>query len=206
MASNRQQGSPNIGQGRVFVLSGPSGCGKTTLVRSLLKDIALKKKLVRSISFTTRPRRPGEKEGVDYFFINSAQFRNRLKAKKILEWTRFLNYYYGTPREYAEGEFAHNRSIALCLDIKGAMRLKKIYGSRAVTIFILPPSIQILKERIHKRGCRTNDKVLDSRMKLAEKELRRAREYDYRVTNDNFSLALAKLKGIIGERLRLQRQ
>ena len=189
----------------IFVVSGPSGCGKTTLIRSLLKDKALKLKLVRSISFTTRPKRPGEKEGVDYFFITEAQFKSRRRQKKILEWTRFLNYYYGTPREYVDGQLALHRSLALCLDVKGAMRLKKIYGSRALTIFILPPSIDSLKERIRKRGCHTDGSVVASRMKIAGQELLRAREYDHRIVNDNFSLALKKLKGIIDKRLQLKK-
>jgi guanylate kinase len=189
----------------IFVVSGPSGCGKTTLIRSLLKNKALRNRLVRSISFTTRPKRPGEREGVDYFFISDAQFKSRRRQKKILEWTRFLNYYYGTPREYVEGQFESNRSLALCLDVKGAMRLKKIYGRRAVTIFILPPSIDSLKERIQKRRCRTDCRVVASRMKLAKEELRRARDYDYRIVNDNFSLALKKLNGIINKRLHLKK-
>ena len=185
----------------IFVVSGPSGCGKTTLIRSLLKDKVLKSTLARSISFTTRPKRPGEKEGVDYFFITEALFKKLRGQKKILEWTRFLNYYYGTPREYVDGQLGRDRSIALCLDVKGALRLKKTYGSRAVTIFILPPSIGSLKERIRNRGCHTDGRVVASRMKIAAQELLRAREYDHSLVNDNFSLALKKLKGIINKRL-----
>jgi guanylate kinase len=142
---------------------------------------------------------------VDYFFITEAGFQSARRQKKILEWTRFLNYYYGTPREYVEGQLERGRSLALCLDVKGALRLKKIYGSRAVTIFILPPSIEALKERIRGRGCRTDGGVVVSRMKLAAQELRRAREYDHRIINDDFSLALKKLKGIIGRRLHLKK-
>jgi guanylate kinase len=193
-----------VNRSYIFVVSGPSGCGKTTLIRNLLKDKELKGKLARSISFTTRPKRPGEKEGVDYFFITEPRFKKLLREKKILEWTRFLNYYYGTPREYVDGQLGLERSIALCLDIKGAMRLKTVYGSRAITIFILPPSIESLKERIHKRGCHTDGCVVESRMKIAANELLRAREYDHRLINDNFSLALKKLKGIISKRLHLK--
>jgi len=197
----RQQTPPNKGQGRIFVVSGPSGCGKTTLIRALLKDKELKNILARSISITTRPRRPGEREGMDYFFVSEQEFKRRLGKKKILEWTRFLHYYYGTPRDYVERQMERNRSIALCLDIRGALRIKKMYPGRSTIIFILAPSIDTLKERISRRRCRTGDKVLRSRMKIARKELLRAKEYDYRVVNDNFSLALKRLKGIIIRKL-----
>ena len=124
--------------GLIFVISGPSGSGKTTLIKSLLKDRVLKKILSKSISFTTRPKRRNEKDKKDYFFITPAEFSHLLKRKKIIEWTRFLGYYYATPRDYVDQQLTRGRNLALCLDTKGAASIKKIYPDNSVTIFILP--------------------------------------------------------------------
>ena len=184
-------------KGLIFVLSGPSGSGKTTLANKLITDRRLRRSFAKSISYSTRPRRANEKEGRDYFFINERQFRERLKAKKILEWTRYLGYYYATPRDLVDRHLAKGRHLVLCLDIKGALRVKSLYPESAVTIFIRPPSIAVLRDRIKKRGCKTCDKEVKKRLMLAKKELMSAKIYDYSVTNDNLSHVVRKLKGII---------
>lgn len=181
----------------IFVLSGPSGSGKTTLRDLLLKDRALKKILVKSVSFTTRPKRLGEKEGKDYFFISEGSFNDLRKNKRILEWTRYLGYYYGTKKDLIEASFKKNKNVLLCLDFKGAKRIKEIYPQEAVTIFIIPPSLKELRKRIEGRSRSTGEEEVLKRISRAEKELKNIFAYDYSLENINLSQAVKKLKGII---------
>jgi guanylate kinase len=132
---DRRQGKA---AGRIFVVSGPSGSGKTTLLKRALAGKFLKKKFVKSVSITTRPKRSGEREARDYFFVKPLEFRRLNKAKKILEWTRYLGYYYGTKKEFLEERLIEGKHLALCLDHKGALRLKKLYPKNTVTIFVDP--------------------------------------------------------------------
>jgi guanylate kinase len=187
--------------GKIFVISGPSGSGKTTLVSALLSDRDLRGKLVRSISFTTRPRRSCEKDKRDYFFITENEFVRMRSGKKILEWTRYLGYYYGTPRDTTEAYLKQGRSIALCLDFKGARRLKKLYPAEAVTVFVRPFSVTDLSQRIAGR-CRNTDKEeIEKRVKLAEKEILQAGKYDYCVVNKKLDVAVKELKKVIMEEI-----
>lgn len=181
----------------IFVISGPSGSGKTTLLKGLLEDLTLKNRLTRSISFTTRPRRSGERDKEDYFFITHQEFRQRARAKKILEWTRFLNYYYGTPKEHFEGLLKKNKYIVLCLDEKGAFKLRRLFGKRVVTIFILPPRLTSLKKRMSSSERKTNRQDLLMRLFAARSQLRFSKRYDYRIINDDFSASLKRLKELI---------
>jgi len=181
----------------LFVISGPSGSGKTTLIKELLKDKDLKGKLRRSISFTTRPKRKGEKNNQDYFFITEEEFKKDLKAKKILEWTKFLDYYYGTYRDYFEDLLKKRYHILLCLDEKGAFKIKQLYPKRTVTIFILPPKVEALKKRIFKREKKIERDQLLARINLAKKQLKKVKFYDYQLVNDNFKQTLKDLREII---------
>lgn len=189
-------------QGLVFILSGPSGAGKTTLLRRLVKAPALKNRLVRSISLTTRPRRSREKEGVDYFFITPRQFQQRRRAKKILEWTKYIGYYYATPKEALSQYSARGKHIILCLDVKGALGLKRLYPQEAKLIFIIPPVLEVLKERIEKRCQRTNAKEIKERLKLAEEEMEACRRYDYSLVNKNLEETTKELERIILKEIR----
>lgn len=189
-------------RGLIFVISGPSGSGKTTLIKSLLKDRGLKNILIKSISFTTRPRRRNEKDKRDYFFITPEQFKELLKRKKIIEWTKYLNYYYATPKNYIDKELQKGRHIALCLDTRGAVNIKRMYPDKSVTIFILPPKIQILRQRIRGRSKGTREENLFRRLKLANQEITKSKNYDYRIINDDFSLALKELKSIVLRKIR----
>jgi guanylate kinase len=185
------------GRGHIFVISGPSGSGKTTLTEGILKDRSLRGKLVRSVSVTTRPRRTGEKHGKDYFFVSRDEFLRRRKEKKILEWTRYLGYYYGTPREFIEAQLSKARSIVLCLDFRGARRISRLYPDETVTVFIRPSSIDTLPERIRKRCKSTKEKEVQKRIRRARREIRESRKYDYSVVNDDFDRALKDLKTIV---------
>lgn len=183
--------------GLIFVISGPSGSGKTTLLERLLRDRQAKKLLVKSISFTTRPRRSREVDQQDYFFISESEFKRRLKAKKILEWTQYLGYYYATPRDFIEQQIKQGRHIALCLDYKGAKAIKRAYSKDTVTIFILPPSLSALRKRIKGRCGRTKEIEIKRRLRLAREEISLARRYNYSLENKNFKQAVNRLKGII---------
>lgn len=184
-------------KGLIFVISGPSGSGKTTLLKNLLKDRQLKKKLTKSVSFTTRPKRSGEREKRDYFFITEPQFKQELKAKKILEWTRYLGYYYATPRDFVEKQLKKDKHIILCLDLKGASRVKRLYPGNTVLIFIIPPSLGTLRERIGRRCNKTKKEEIRKRLKLAKAELRACRRYDYCLVNKNLQQAVKELGGLM---------
>ncbi|MDD5155421.1 MAG: guanylate kinase [Candidatus Omnitrophica bacterium] len=187
----------NKKQGFLFIVSGPSGSGKTTLASGLLKAPELKNSLVRSVSLTTRPRRRGERDKKDYFFVSENEFKRLLKAKKILEWTRYLGYYYATPKDFVEGYLKKNKHLILCLDIKGARALKRFYPENAVTIFVMPSSLSVLKSRIEKRSRETAKEEIRGRLRLAENELLAADTYDYCLVNEDLKQGVEELKGII---------
>jgi guanylate kinase len=183
--------------GTLFVITGPSGSGKTTLARALLKDKALARTVKRSISFTTRPKRPNEKQARDYFFLSGKEFERERAAKKVLEWTRYLGYYYGTKKEFVDEQLQASRSLLLCIDTKGARRIRSLYPHNSVLIFVLPPSIKELERRIVSRCPGTCSEEVRRRVGRAEKEIAEADRFDYRIVNRDFSRALMQLKKII---------
>ena len=178
-------------------MSGPSGSGKTTLAKKVLQDKSLGKFLVKSISLTTRPRRTNEKRRQDYFFVSEKDFRKVRKAKKILEWTRYLGYYYATPKDFVDKQLARGRHIVMCLDLKGVFAVKKLYPENTITIFIAPPSLRALQQRIGKRCQRTGQEEIRERLKLARKEVLTFSRYDYCLVNKNLKQAVRALKNII---------
>ncbi|MDD5595694.1 MAG: guanylate kinase [Candidatus Omnitrophica bacterium] len=182
--------------GKIFIISGPSGSGKTTLLTKLIQDRKIGKLLVKSLSVTTRPKRLGERQGKDYLFITKDKFRRLLKSKKILEWTRYLGYYYGTPRDLVEARLKKGKHIGFCLDLKGARILKKIYPHNTVTIFVLPPSLNVLKARIEGRCRETDKREVTQRLLLAQREILAASKFDYRILNRNLRVAFRELKRI----------
>lgn len=184
-------------KGFIFVISGPSGSGKTTLAKKILKRPKLKGKFIKSVSFTTRPKRPGERGSRDYLFVSVREFRRLLKAKKILEHTRYLGYDYGTPRALIKQAKDKGKHIILCLDIKGASFIKRAYPDRAITIFVRPPSLSTAKQRILGRWAKTNPKELNQRIQLANKELSYVKRYDYCLVNDNLNKAIKEVERII---------
>ena len=185
----------------IFVLSGPSGSGKTTLRDLTLKEGALKKIFTKSVSLSTRPKRLGERQGKDYFFVSAREFRRLIKAKKILEWTKYSGYYYGTKKDCLKDSLKDNKNIILCLDFKGALRIKRLYPKDAVTIFIIPPSVKELRKRIEGRSLGTKQEEVLRRLKLVEAELKNSSRYDYTLRNINLTQAVKRLKGIILKRM-----
>jgi guanylate kinase len=188
-------------QGKLFVISGPSGSGKTTLARGLLKDRTLKNKLAASVSFTTRPRRPGEKNGEDYFFISQKDFKQGLKEKKFLEWTKYLGYYYGTSRDFVQESLGEGRNMVLCLDVAGARQVKRIFPAETKTIFISSP-VETLAQRIKQRCAKTKEEEIRKRTRLARREIAASGEYDYRIVNSKLDQSKKKIKEIIWRQLR----
>ncbi len=181
--------------GRIVILSGPSGSGKTTLHQKLLETPAFKKKLVRSLSATTRMPRSGEKHGKDYIFLAKEDFLQKRKKGEFLESMKVFDNYYGTPKDKVEAALKKGKFVLLCIDVKGA----KVVGRKcpdALKIFIKTPTLADLKKRLENR--RTEDpKTLRLRLKIAKEELKEAKRYDYVVVNDHLSRAYEELAGII---------
>lgn len=189
-----------LSKGLLFVLSAPSGSGKTTLMAALLKA---DRRLVRSVSMTTRPPRPGERHGREYFFETPAQFAAERRRGALLEYAQVLNAWYGTPRRFIEAARRRGRDVLLGIDVQGARQLRRS-GYPAVTIFIQPPSLRILRERLQHRGTETPAQIR-ARLALATRELRCVPEYDYVVVNDRLTVAVAQLTAIItAERCRVR--
>ena len=180
-----------------WIVSGPSGSGKTTLLEKLFQDKELNQKLVKSISFTTRPKRSGERDKKDYFFISQTQFKQKQKAKKILERTKYLGYYYATPKDFLKRQLQAGKHIVLCLDLRGALKIKRFYPDNTVSIFILPPSLAVLRDRIERRCNRTKAREIRERLEIARGELAASKGYDYCLLNKDLLKAAQELKGII---------
>jgi guanylate kinase len=187
-------------KGLLFVVSGPSGSGKTTILEQLLKDRELSK-LIKSISFTTRPKRSGERNKREYFFLTQEAFKQKQREQKILEWTKYLGYYYATPKDFVENQLKKSRHIILCLDLQGALKIKRLYPKNSITIFIIPPSIKALRERIRGRCNKTKKEEIQQRLKLARQELIACSRYDYCLVKKNLQQTVNALKEIILEEI-----
>lgn len=179
-------------KGRLFVFSAPSGSGKTTIIKDMLDA---NPDFVFSISATTRKRRPNEKEGVDYFFITEEDFKKRIESGSFVEWEKFYDYYYGTLKSNIDKNISEGITTVLEVDVKGALSIKKVYP-KAVLIFIAPPSIEELKERLINRNTETEED-LKKRIERAEMELSFKDNFDYIVTNINLEEAKKEVKNII---------
>jgi guanylate kinase len=191
-------------KGVLFVVSGPSGSGKTTLINRALEDARLKKRLIKSVSFTSRPKRSNESGLKDYRFISQAAFRQKLRDKKILEWTKYLGYYYGTPKDSVERKMQQSKGIFLCLDFKGAQRIRRLYPRNTVTIFVMPASIGDLFQRIKGRCVKTKNDEIRRRIALAKEEMENARSYDFTIINKKLPQAIKKMKDIVAKELHIK--
>jgi guanylate kinase len=180
-------------RGRLWVVAAPSGAGKTSLVHALLaRDAHLK----FSTSYTTRPPRPSEVPGRDYFFVTDAEFRAMVAREAFLEHARVFDHWYGTGREHVDGLLAGGNSVVLEIDWQGARQVRE-RAPESRSIFILPPSVAELERRL--RGRKTDDEaVIQRRLRDALGDMGHWSEFDYVVINDDFAAALDRLAGIIG--------
>jgi guanylate kinase len=190
-------------RGLLLVLSSPSGAGKTTLSRRLLAD---EPDLTMSVSVTTRPPRPGERDGIDYSFVSRAQFEQLIARSELLEYATVFGNLYGTPRSPVEAALSSGRDILFDIDWQGTQQLKQTARQDLVSVFILPPSAPELEKRLKTRA-QDPPEVVAARMAKASDEISHWPEYDYVLVNENVDVALARIRAILAaERLRRDRQ
>ena len=188
-------------KGLLIVVSGPSGAGKDTICHKLIKENS---NIWMSVSMTTRKPRPLEKEGVDYFFVSSEDFLNKIKDNTFLEYASYNDNYYGTPKDKVEEKLNEGKDVILVIDINGAINIKKIIPS-ALFIFIMPPDMETLKNRLIGRKTESKDKVVQ-RFITPYNEVNNYKKYNYVVVNDKVEDAVNKVKSIIqSEKCRVDR-
>jgi len=176
-----------------LALSSPSGAGKTTLSKRLLSQ---NPDVVLSVSTTTRPPRPGEVDGQDYFFVSDEIFKQQIEENEFFEWAEVFGYYYGTPKTPVMDAVSEGRDVIFDIDWQGAQAIAEQAPEDTVRVFILPPSLELLEDRLTKRGQDAQD-VIDGRMARAKGEIEHWDEYDYVIVNDDFARALEKLNLIL---------
>src|SRR5215469_5358737 len=190
-------------RGLMFVLSSPSGAGKTTLSRMLIAETP---DLKMSVSATTRPMRPGEVEGRDYYFVDQNRFELMIANGELLEWATVFGNRYGTPRGPVEEALASGQDVLFDIDWQGTQQLRSRSPNDVVSVFILPPSATALEQRLHTRA-QDSDEVIRGRMKKAGDEMSHFDAYDYIVVNDNIGIAFESVKSILrAEQLKRERQ
>jgi guanylate kinase len=190
-------------RGLLIVLSSPSGAGKSTISRMLLEA---DNEITMSISATTRPKRPGEIDDVDYHFVTDAQFDEMIADGEFVEWAPVFSYRYGTPKAPVKAALKAGRDILFDIDWQGTQQLEAAMGEDLVTIFILPPSMSELERRLRSRGT-DSDHVIRDRMARAGGEISHWPEYDYVLVNRDTGACLGEVQAIVAaERLKRQRQ
>ena len=192
--------SKNTGQ--IIVISAPSGAGKGTIIKELLKNDSKTRWL--SVSATSREKRVGEEEGVNYYYLSKEEFEERINEDYFLEYTNYAGNYYGTPKKYIKDKIEKGIDVILEIEIEGATNIKKLIPE-ALFIFIMPPSLKELVKRLKARGTETNDKIL-KRFHEAYKEINEVTKYNYVVVNDKVENAVDKIEAIIkAEKCRVDR-
>ena len=179
-------------QAQVFILSAPSGGGKSSLARALARDCD---RVMTSVSHTTRNIRPGETDGVDYNFVDVDTFERMIGAGEFVEYANVFGQYYGTSRDAIVGNLAAGKSVVLDIDWQGARQIRDAFED-AVSIYILPPSLEVLAARLSARG-REDDKQLQERLSKDSSEMSHFNEYDYLMINTHFEDALLELENLV---------
>jgi len=189
-------------RGTLYIVSAPSGAGKTSLVKALLENV---NDIRVSVSHTTRSMRPGEKDGINYHFVDEATFTTMLDNNAFLEHAKVFNNYYGTAQAWVQEILAKGEDVVLEIDWQGAEQIRRLLPE-CVSIFILPPSPKALEQRLNNRG-QDDQAVIDHRLAEAQEEMSHFVEADYLVINDDFDTALSELRAIvISQRLKLANQ
>jgi guanylate kinase len=189
-------------RGQIFVIIAPSGTGKTTIIRAVRENVS---GIAYSVSHTTRRPRDGEAEGKHYHFVTRKDFEKMIDEHQFVEWAHVYGHLYGTSYSSMESELSSGEDLLLDLDIQGAEAIKRHFPE-SLSIFILPPSMEALEQRL--RGRATNDREdIDLRMKKAAEEIRRCGEYDFIVVNDNLAQTVREIEAIIiSQRARAKRR
>jgi guanylate kinase len=182
-------------KGRLFVLSGPSGVGKDSVLHALLQEPRRPDKLVRCVTATTRERRTNECEGVDYFFLQETEFKERIRGGFFLEHADYNGKRYGTPADFVEQQQTKGNNVILKIEVHGALQVKA-RAADAILIFLAPPSWDTLEHRLRERATEKHEDV-KSRLEIARQEMDTAAKYDYLVVNDTVEEAVEALRAII---------
>ena len=178
--------------GQLFVISAPSGAGKTSLIAAVLEGIA---HLAVSISHTTRSPRPSEKDGRDYHFVSTSEFQKLIESEALFEYAKVFGNFYGTSKRAVEAQLASGIDVILEIDWQGAAQVRQI-APEAVSIFILPPTREVLRERLIERN-QDDTFIIDARMDEADETINQATHFDYWIINDDFKTTLDQLRSII---------
>lgn len=187
--------------GVLLVVSAPSGCGKDTIIAEVLKKID---DAFLSVSMTTRPMRPGEIEGVNYYFVSQTEFEKKIDSGEMLEYARYGSNYYGTPAGPVKELLKNGKTVILIIEVQGAGNVKRMFPE-ACNVFIIPPSFEILERRLRGRGTDDNESII-KRLDIAKGELQRAEEFDYIVENDVLEEAVEDIITIIkAEKLKVNK-
>ena len=189
-------------RGQLLIISAPSGAGKTSLIKAL---VDAETRIEVSVSHTTRPMRPGERDGINYYFVSEAEFLSLRDAGAFFEWAEVFGNFYGTGIAQLEARLAEGADVILEIDWQGAQQVRRLLPDSAWA-FILPPSVDALKSRLQSRG-QDNDDTIDVRMGAARSEISHWEEADYLIINDDFDTALRELRAVVHSlRLRTSQQ
>jgi len=183
-------------KGPFVIISGPSGSGKTSFIQKCLSQMP---QFSNTVSWTTRPKRKNEKDGEFYYFTTKDKFKQMKVNGDFLEWAKVHNEFYATSKDEVQRLWKNKKAIIKDMDVQGGKSIKKIFPN-SISIFIYPPSIEELRNRILKRGGKTDD--LETRMSIAAHEMAQARKYDFKIINDSFEEAWIQLKKILEQSLK----
>ena len=189
-------------QGKLIIISAPSGSGKSTIIGRVMQDETLR--LAFSVSATTRPRRGQEVHGVDYYYLSQKEFEDMIANDELVEYQEvYPGRYYGTPKSEVERITAQGCNVVLDLDVLGGVNVKQMYGDQALSIFIQPPSIEVLRERLLKRGTDSLEDI-ENRVGKAEFEISIGPQFDYTVINDDLDTAVSQVHDLIADFIQQQ--
>lgn len=180
----------------LFVFAAPSGTGKTSIYKEILND---NPDIEFSVSATTRKKREGEKEGIDYFFLDKEDFEKRIERGEFVEYEKiFDDNFYGTLKSYIDGKISEGKDVIFDLDVKGAISIKRIYKEKAMLIFIKPPNKEVIKQRLLKRGTESLE-TIEKRLARFDFEMEKINEFNYVVVNDDLKKAIKEVQEIINK-------